>query len=182
MRGSLLPFIADEDVLPERVDAAAYRALMSAFPTGVAIVTSVDATGAPRGLTCSSLSSVAVSPPTLLVCLHNDSGTLDALLSRGAFAVNLLDTSGQAAAEVFAEPRSDRFNRLPWQATEMLGLPILPDAAFAVAECAVSHTVVVGDHRVVFGEVLTISQRDATPLLYGLRRYFRWPIGEALHQ
>lgn len=173
-----MPFTIGAEVLRDRADVADFRALMSAFPTGVAIVTSVDADGQPRGLTCSSLSSVTLSPPTLLVCLRNGGGTLDALMSSGVFAVNILHTEGQGAAEMFAEPRSDRFDRLSWQLTDVVNMPLLSEVTLAVAECVVSNTVTVGDHTVVFGEVLAITQHDGTPLLYGLRRYIRLPRAE----
>src|SRR5439155_979792 len=47
-----------------------FRAMMSAFPTGVAVVTTTDADGRPHGMTCSSVCSVTLEPPTLLVCLR----------------------------------------------------------------------------------------------------------------
>jgi flavin reductase (DIM6/NTAB) family NADH-FMN oxidoreductase RutF len=153
-----------------------YLALMSAFPTGVAIVTSADRDGTPYGLTCSSLSSVTLRPPTLLVCLRNGSLTLDTLVDRGCFAVNLLHSDGQDAAELFAGPRSDRFARLSWRPSALLSMPWLVDDALAVAECSVSDVIPVGDHTVIFGRVMGISHQDKAPLLYGLRRYAPWPV------
>ena len=43
--------------------------IMASFPTGVAIVTTLDAQGAPRGLTTTAVSSVSAHPPTVLVCV-----------------------------------------------------------------------------------------------------------------
>jgi flavin reductase (NADH) len=157
------------------VDVGAYRAVMSAFPTGVAVVTTIDGDGCPRGLTCSSLASVTLSPPTLLVCVRHGSTTLDAMLACGRFAVNLLHTRGQHAAELFSSPRPDRFTQLAWRPTNRLAMPWLTGAAFAVAECLVSGTYAVGDHTVAFGEVVGTAHQDGAPLLYGLRRYSAWP-------
>jgi flavin reductase (NADH) len=147
-----------------------YLDLMSAFPTGVTVVTSVDAEGKPRGMTCSSITSATLLPPTLLVCLRIGSGTLEAIASNGGFAVNLLHAGGQRAAEVFAHPDVNRFARVSWRPSRS-GFPWLVDDAFAVAECQVSDFVKVGDHAVVLG----IAQIAGTPLLYGMRRFASWP-------
>jgi flavin reductase (DIM6/NTAB) family NADH-FMN oxidoreductase RutF len=153
--------------------AAEYRELMCAFPTGVAVVTTVDAGGAPCGMTCSSIASVTLDPPTLLVCLRVGSRTCVATRSRGAFAVNLLHAQARPVAELFAGSVANRFARVRWRRTGS-GLPWLVDDAFALADCTVTRSVEVGDHCVVFGTVRQIIQRPAAPLLYGLRQFSSW--------
>ena len=147
-----------------------YRDLMSAFPTGVAVVTSIDESGRPRGMTCSSLSSVTLLPPTLLACLRTGSATLDAVQYHGGFAVNLLHARGRRAAELFSSAVGDRFGLVRWRRSGS-GLPWLVADAFALAECIVSGTAEVGDHTVVFGEVDKVVMTHQTPLLYGMRRF-----------
>ncbi|AGM07918.1 flavin reductase family protein [Amycolatopsis keratiniphila] len=157
-----------------------FRGLMSGFPTGVAVVTAIDHRGAPWGLTCSSLSSVTLDPPTLLVCLREDSGTLAALAAGGRFGVNLLHTDGLAAAGVFATPGDDRFARVCWEPAGGAGMPWLVDDALAFAGCAVAGTIPVGDHTIVLGEVTDVRLASGDPLLYGRRRFAVWPhAGEA---
>ena len=63
---------------------------MSAFPTGVAIVTTLEPDGTPRGLTTNAVSSVSAEPPILLVCVDRDSRTLPALLHTKRFVVNFM--------------------------------------------------------------------------------------------
>ncbi|MCP2165280.1 flavin reductase family protein [Goodfellowiella coeruleoviolacea] len=156
------------------VRAADYRLLMSAFPTGVAVVTTLDVDRTPRGLTCTSLASVTLAPPTLLVCLHSASGTLAALRRRGGFAVNLLSAHGRHVAEVFATADTDRFAQVVWQPFGCAGLPWLVNDAFAMAECRVAGTLAVGDHTIVLGEVAAVTQTSGVPLLYGMRRFRAW--------
>jgi flavin reductase (DIM6/NTAB) family NADH-FMN oxidoreductase RutF len=157
------------------VEAGAYRTLMSLFPTGVAVVTSLDRGGLPRGATCSSLASVTLDPPTLLVCLKLSSSTLDALRGRGSFAVNLLHARARHIAEVFAAPVYDRFADVAWKPVGPTGMPWLVRDAFAVACCRVYRQVVVGDHAVVLGNVTGIEVSPDVPLLYGLRQFSTWP-------
>jgi len=152
-----------------------FRTFMSAFCTGVTVITSVDRDGRPHGLTCTSLASVTLTPPTLLVCLNHTSGTLSALNESGSFAVNLLHERGQRAAEVFASRAADRFDQVSWKRTDQVGQLWLTEDAFAVAECVVSRTVPVGDHVVVFGRVVNVEQTADAPLLYGMRTFSTWP-------
>jgi flavin reductase (NADH) len=146
---------------------------MSAFCTGVTIITAVDRDGRPHGLTCTSLTSVTLTPPTLMVCLNTASGTLSAVRDSGGFAVNLLHERGRRAAEVFSSATADRFERVPWQHGKT-GQLWLVDDAFAVAECRVTEAVAVGDHVAVFGEVVNVEQTEETPLLYGMRQFSSW--------
>ncbi|MDQ3885688.1 MAG: flavin reductase family protein [Actinomycetota bacterium] len=78
-------------------DPDSFRAFMGAFPTGVAIVTTISENGEPLGFTCSSLCSVSLMPPSLLVCVHRASTTLMGVHASGRFAVNLLGDRGQVA-------------------------------------------------------------------------------------
>ncbi|WP_435612839.1 flavin reductase family protein [Streptomyces sp. bgisy159] len=157
--------------------ATAFRTLMSAFPTGVAVVTTYGDDGRPRGLTCSSLSSVAAEPPTLSVCLTTRGETLRALRAHGSFAVNLLHHGGQRAAQVFARPADNRFGQVAWRASPGAGLPWLVEDAFALAECTVSGLSEIADHTVVIGEVTGVAQESGVPLLYGARGFAAWPGG-----
>ena len=160
---------------PETAAKPDLRALMSGFPTGVCIVTAFARGGEPWGMTCTSLCSVALEPPTLLVCLRRDSPTLEAVLSSGRLAVNLLHEDARSAAELFASGAADRFDRIPWRAGERDGGPHLLEAAHMIADCVVSDERVVGDHAVVMAEVTAVSRLDRRPpLMYGMRRYGAW--------
>ena len=161
------------------IEIAEFRTLMSHFPTGVAVITTTDEDGAPRGMTVSSVCSVTLSPPTLLVCLRNGSPTLDAVLARGAFAVNFLHGNAKPVAELFASGAPDRFDLIPWRLPPHAGGPHLVEDAHAVADCQVSRTEAVGDHTVVFGQAFQVAQEHGhLPLLYGMREYQVWRTGQ----
>ncbi|GAA2879125.1 flavin reductase family protein [Nonomuraea rubra] len=161
----------------QELDGGEFRTFMSSFPTGVAVVTTLDAAGKPLGFTCSSLCSLSLAPPLLLVCVNRASGTLGALRAHGAFAVNLLGESGRQVAEIFATPRSERFDAVPWHPTGPWSLPWLREHAHAVAECELREIHPGGDHVIVVGAVTGVRLGDgrATPLLRGLSRYSVWP-------
>lgn len=151
------------------------RDLMTGFPTGVSVVTAAAPSGPPRGMTCSSLCSVTLAPPTLLICLRAQSPTLAAVRASGLFAVNLLHAEARATAELFASGAADRFDRIRWRADPGSGGPHLLADANAVGDCRVIGIQPVGDHAVVLGEVVRVTHRQAQPpLLYGHRNYGTW--------
>ncbi len=167
---------------PRRSEAsrADFRALMAAFPSGVAIVTATGGGGTPYGMTCSSLCSVAITPPTLLICLRDGSPTLTAVLSQSAFTVNLLHHQAQSTAELFASGAPNRFERIAWHRDDHAAGPHLIDDAHAIADCEVIKSMLVGNHVVVFGRVARVALHPtelASPLLYGLRQYSSWALG-----
>lgn len=153
-----------------------FRSLMAAFPTGVSIVTAAGRDGTNWGMTCTSLCSVSLDPPVLLVCLRSASPTLNAIRESALFAVNLLHAQSRPTAELFASGAPDRFERVGWHAHEGAAGPHLAYSSHSIADCSVISTQVVGDHTVVFGKVDVVTQlRSEQPLLYGLRRYASWP-------
>lgn len=157
-----------------------FRTLMARFPTGVAVVAAFDSQGHPRGMTCTSVCSVSVEPPILLVCIRHGSPTLEAILDRAGFTVSLLHVGAESTARLFASGKPDRFDDVRWHAGPGPYGPHFPDDAHATADCHVLRTESVGDHTVVFGTVLQIWPQRAVhqvsqPLLYGFRRYEAWP-------
>jgi flavin reductase (DIM6/NTAB) family NADH-FMN oxidoreductase RutF len=152
-----------------------FRAFMATHFAGVAIVTTTAADGTPWGMTCSSVCSVALEPPTLLVCLRATSPTLGALLETKGFVVNLLRVHAEPVAALFASGAPDRFEKVQWAADPDFGMPHLTADAHTAANCRVSDTMPVGDHVVVLGEVQRIhthTVEPVSPLLYGKRRYW----------
>jgi flavin reductase (NADH) len=171
------------DLSPEErrtsVSVGEFKALMRHFPSGVAVVTSIDGRGRPVGFTCSSLCSASFDPPVLLICVSSRSQTLLTIESKGAFAVNFLHDGGRSAAEAFASRAADRFAGLRWWGTPGWSLPALLEHAYAVAECRVLDLVPAGDHVVMLGEVIETMNEPRLPLLYGLGEYAAWQRHEA---
>lgn len=146
---------------------------MSRFPTGVGIVTTLDEANQPCGMTCVSLASVTLDPPTLVVILRVGGVTAEAASRRGSFALNLLYAESRYVAEVFSSAVENRFAQVYW-VPSALGLPLLVDDALAIAECCISNTFQISDHILIFGEVRAILCKTGMPLLYGMRRFSSW--------
>jgi flavin reductase (DIM6/NTAB) family NADH-FMN oxidoreductase RutF len=154
------------------MDAPTFFGIMSAFPTGVAVVTAVDAGGAPRGLTTNAVTSVSAEPPMLLVCVDKASRTLPALLAARRFAVNFVSTGRHDLAAAFASKADDKFAGVAWRPGET-GAPLLVEDALAWAECETEQEIEAGDHWILVGRVVAGQPPDpeAVPLVYFRRAY-----------
>src|SRR5262245_59469034 len=71
------------------IDQLTMRQVCGRFLTGVAIVTSSLA-DTPVGVTINSFTSVSLTPPLVLFCIHRESALVPALDATGTFAVNVL--------------------------------------------------------------------------------------------
>ena len=154
------------------VDKATFFAIMSAFPSGVTIVTTLDALGQPKGLTCTATCSLSADPPLLLVCIDRRSSTLDAMRYSGRFVINYLLANGGELSNRFASREPDRWANLAWRPTRD-GLPWLYRDSMAYAECALVQETDGGDHQIVIGRV-DGGQPPAPgtqPLMYFRRTY-----------
>lgn len=165
-----------EDEPADGVDKALFFAIMGAFPSGVTIVTAIDADGAPRGLTSNATCSVSAEPPLLLVCVDKRSQTLGALRQSGGFVVNYLAAGRDELANRFASKEPDKFRGVVYRASAE-GLPVLHEDAIAYAVCRTDQEVDAGDHLILIGRVLEgqAPAPGSAPLMYFRRGYATWP-------
>ena len=149
-----------------------FFAIMSAFPTGVAVVTTLDSDGEPRGLTTNALCSVSAEPPLLLVCVDKESRTLPALLHSRRFVVNFLAERRDELARLFASKTDDKFAAVNWE-PGLGGMPCLREDSLAYAECETEQELEAGDHVIVTGLVVGGMAPDpvSVPILYFRREY-----------
>ena len=153
-------------------DPRTLRDALGCFATGVTVVTAQPASGQPAGLTINSFTSVSLDPPLLLVCIHKDAASANALVTASHFAVNVLQNEQQPASIRFSTRDEDRFGATPWSCGE-LGAPILKDS-LSVFECERFAVYDGGDHHVLVGEVVKASfDESLDPLLFFRGRYRR---------
>lgn len=138
----------------------------------VSIVTT-DGPGGRWGVTVSSMCSVSADPPTVLACINAQHASALAIEANGVFAVNILSASQRDVSDVFAgrvqHLRQDKFACAEWE-TMATGCPVL-QGALAVFDCRLSHSILIGSHRVVAGLVVGTAMHDGEPLVYSNRAY-----------
>lgn len=154
------------------LDPQILRQAMRNWATGVTIVTSTFE-GAQAGATVSSFTSVALDPPTLLVCLNKTTFVHDLMRKSGFYAVSLLADDQEALSNRFAgldHTVTDRFEGLEAISGES-GAPFIP-GALAWLDCQVKHTLDTGTHTIFVAEVIGAQvNSDAPPLVYYNRAY-----------
>jgi len=151
--------------------AADFRAALAMFATGVTIVTAVDASGRPIGLTANSFNSVSMDPPLVLWSLSKLAGSMPAFRRGSHYAINILSAEQKALAERFARKDAPRFEGVA-QRIGASGAPLI-DGAAAHFECFNRSRYEEGDHVIFVGEVEHCARRaGAKPLLFHGGRYF----------
>jgi flavin reductase (DIM6/NTAB) family NADH-FMN oxidoreductase RutF len=162
-------------VVSVALDSTAFFEVMSAFPSGVGIVTTLDAEGQPKGLTTTAITSVSAEPPMLLVCVDRGSRTLPALRHHGSYVVNFVRVGREELAMKFASRADDKFAGLEW-APSTRGIPILSDHAVGWVECETERVIEAGDHVLFLGRALDghPPHPDHPPAIYFRRRFGVW--------
>jgi flavin reductase (DIM6/NTAB) family NADH-FMN oxidoreductase RutF len=163
---------ADETAPHAGLLASAFRNAFRHHPTGVAVVTARDGAGAPVGLTASSVASVSLTPPALVLSISHRSGAAAALLGADSFLVHLLEARNVDLARRFATSGADRFGPATRWTPLATGEPWLPEAPVAL-RCRPLARAGVGDATVVTAEVVGLRSagRAGVPLLHHDRRF-----------
>lgn len=145
-------------------EARNLREVLGAFPTGVAVVTTVGEAGRPVGLTVNSFNSVSLDPPLILWSLALASPSLAAFRLHDRFAVNILAEDQESLCRQFAMPSADKFLNVPF-AFGTFGVPVLRGTA-AHIECRTYARYPGGDHEIYLGEVeRAVGDHGAAPLV-----------------
>ena len=158
------------------VNPADFRRAASRFASGIVVV-STRADGVGHAMTVTAFTAVSLEPLLVLFCAEKIARFHDAVLAAGTWAVSVLNEDGEKTARWLAtrgrplEGQLDAFRHHPGPLT---AAPILDDA-LAALECRTTAVHDGGDHSIVVGEVLGVSEPRpvGAPLLYYARRYRR---------
>lgn len=148
--------------------ALAYRAAMRKLAGAVSVLTA-GAGDARTGLTATSVSSLSVDPPTLLICVNRTSSSLPVLREHRSFAINVLRPHHQPLADQFAGKGGlkgpERYQGADWTRLET-GAPVLADA-LAAFDCELEEAIERHSHVIILGRVVAARITEtAEPLLY----------------
>lgn len=146
-------------VMDPAVPAADFRDAMRHLAGGVSVVTA----GRGRditGMTVTSVTSLSVDPPTLIVSINRDASSFPLIQRLGTFCVNVLNADQLDIAERFAGKGglkgAARFAGSDWSSS-LSGAPLLVDA-LAALDCEVEEIVERHSHGIVIGRVREIRR------------------------
>jgi flavin reductase (DIM6/NTAB) family NADH-FMN oxidoreductase RutF len=123
--------------------------------------------GAPKGMTATAVSSLSMSPPSLLVCMNENVSMHGAMAGIDWFCVNVLTTRHVAIAQAFSDSRlrDVRFETGLWSIDDEHA-PRLADAQAALLCRRVGHHRF-GTHSIFLGQVHRVwLSGPADPLVY----------------
>jgi len=155
------------------VTSSDFRSAMRQLTGGVSVITA----GRGRdisGMTVTSVSSLSVDPPALIVSINREASSWPLVRRYGFFGVNILTSDQIDIAERFTGKDglrgADRFAGAHWT-TRVSGVPLLTDA-LAVIDCEVEDVVERHSHAIVIGRVLDVAVSTRTAALaYWQGRY-----------
>ncbi|WJR79734.1 flavin reductase family protein [Bradyrhizobium sp. NP1] len=138
--------------------AADFRSAMRHLTGGVAVITA----GRGRdisGMTVTSVTSLAVDPPSLLVAINRSASSWPLIRQHGFFGANILAADQLEVAERFTgkdgRKGAERFAGAEW-VTRASGVPLLAGALAAI-DCEVEDIVERHSHGIVIGRVLDVQ-------------------------
>jgi flavin reductase (DIM6/NTAB) family NADH-FMN oxidoreductase RutF len=146
------------------VSSVDFRQAMRHLVGGVSIVTVGQGRNI-TGMTVTSVNSLSVDPPSLIVSINRSASSWPLLNQNGFFGVSILNADQIEIAERFAGRSGvtgvDRFAGAEW-ITRVSGVPLLADALAAI-DCEVEHIVERHSHAIVIGRSIDmqLSQRTA---------------------
>lgn len=146
-----------------------FRAAMSAFPSGVTLMTTAGPDGEPRGFAASSFCSVSLEPPLVLVCIAKTAQCHDAFLENDQWSIQVAGAAHVDLVSRFATKGADKFAGGEF-VPDHRGVPVLVDAAVLI-ECEAHARYDGGDHTILVARVLDIDVDDRPALLYFQREF-----------
>ncbi|ADP83076.1 flavin reductase [Pseudofrankia inefficax] len=155
------------------IDPGIFRRVLGNFPTGVAVITGLDAGGAPVGLAVGSFASASLDPPLVAFFPDRSSSSWPRIAATGRFCVNILGFDQEAVCRTFAVRGGDKFAELSWRSAPS-GAPVL-DGVVAWIDCDLEAVHPAGDHDLVLGRVRTLDVgRSVLPLVFFQGGYGRF--------
>lgn len=150
-----------------------FRSAMRHLASGVCVITTGQ--GEHRtGLIATSVSSLTVEPPSLVVCINLASTTLKAMRKNRVFGVNFLSATHRDVATRFSGgrdlPGPARYQGSEW-ITLRTGVSLLADA-LAAFECTIATVTEWSTHAVIIGRVEGIHEGSGSQALVHWRRAY----------
>jgi flavin reductase (DIM6/NTAB) family NADH-FMN oxidoreductase RutF len=151
---------------------AEFKEIFARVAATAAVITVVDKSGEPRGLACTTLTSVSPTPPLLSISIDRSSWTLPVLLEMGQFGVNIAAPGGEDVVRRMATKDLDKFRELSWRASPGLGNPVLNMDLLAFLDCTIVQQFSVADHVVLIGAIEDALVLGTDPLIYCHHRFY----------
>ncbi len=152
--------------IDRQVNSTDFRGAMRQLTGGVSVITAGHGSDI-SGMTVTSVSSLSVDPPALIVSINRGASSWPLLKRYGCFGVNILTADQVDIAERFTGKEglkgAERFAGARWT-TRSSGVPLLVDALAAI-DCEIEEMFERHSHAIIIGRVLDIQVSARTAAL-----------------
>ena len=144
------------------------RNALGQYATGVAVVTTLNKSGKPVGITINSFSSASLEPALITWCIDLNSYHYQDFAECSSFVITVLAEHQQHIANRFSRSHQDRFGDLNTQ--DLNKPPTIPNGC-AEFHCQHIDSIIVGDHLLLIGQVFQFESNKQTPLIFMQGRF-----------
>lgn len=147
-----------------------FKEAMSLLASGVSILTCQQGEDL-CGITISSLTSVDLDPPTILVCVDGKSALAPVLRNTRSFGVTILREDQLEIGQRFSNPKFSNLDRFKSVQVETINNCPLIRGGLAQMTCDLQHEVFLSENFVFFGRITHIEAHVGRPLIYFHRQW-----------
>lgn len=148
-------------------DATWWRTVLGEYPTGVALITSLDADGGDVAMVVGTFSAVSADPPMISFMPTRGSRSYAEIRAHGRLSVSILGAAHEDLCRLFARRDDARFDSGRWSRSSE-GIARLTDAVVWF-DAVIETEVPAGDHDIVLARVENFGVGDGEaglPLLF----------------
>ena len=149
---------------PDPVNKKFLRAMRGITST-VTVISAKDGENK-QAMTATSVASLSLDPPTMLICINHEASIHDVIKKGLGFCINILSVGQEDLADICSikEKEVERFLEGNWSESD--GIPYNKDSQsnmFCNCIKAIEHTT----HTIYLGEIIKVlNQSSFNPLLY----------------
>ena len=131
---------------------------MRFLAASVSVISAKDSSGKPYAMTASSVTSLTIDPPAILVCVNNGASIHDVLVEDTNLCISILKKTQQEISNICSlkKMESHRFENDFWDTSDT---PFVRNAQSNIF-CKVDETVTYHSHKIIIAKVLRAENAD----------------------
>lgn len=161
------------------VDQSDYISALSDLPQAVFVITCFTDDGEPHGFTATSVTSVSVDPPTLLVCVNENNRGARIYQQDTRLGMHVLGANQESVSNRFAGKGdvsgAEKFKGIGWD--DSREIPLI-DRTADVFVGNVDRMEPYHDHIMVGVEIDRVINRNRAPLIYMASAYHKLQVDD----
>ena len=148
------------------VSSDSFRSAWGMYPTGVALVTTVESDGSIHGMPANGINSVSIDPFLVLLCVDHQRETYGIIRDTGRFGINILAEDQKFIVDRYlSDKKGSTEETLKLFSFTEHGSAILENC-LAMLDCRVTTQHLTGDHTIFIAEVDGVYLNHGEPLIF----------------